>query len=213
MSLVTTSKLGEPVLCTITWQTALDDRVCPICNGLLGVKWEHYDIFEPLLIHSTFGPVWDLDANRSLVHSDRGNCRCFLIIETEINEKDIILSLSEQLRVFKMTATPTDLQELRANIRSLNQDMGALHWQILEINMVIGRFTTLAKRAGMPPEVQEALDILNRLRVMIWSTIYAFRMMAAAQMGAGPLGWALAGAALVGTALTFVDLSTEASSR
>jgi len=170
-----------------------------------GIDIADLDIFEVAGV----GPVWDLNSDTSLTHP---NCRCSLVIEPEITEQTIlrpIMALGEQTSLSQIRGT--DLQSLRMNLRELNRDMGDLHWQILSLHMVIGRYTSVARRAGLPPEIDRALNTINRLQVLIWQTIYALRLLAAAQMGAGPIGWILAGSAALMAGMTVVDIGTEAT--
>ena len=60
---------------------ALSDA-CPKCQALNGREYRGQDLFQPVLEDPEFGPVWDLEANESLVHP---NCRCHLMVNVSVN--------------------------------------------------------------------------------------------------------------------------------
>lgn len=67
----------------LTWHTAHDERVCPICQALDGYTWtfdasrgQHLD---KNLVHPKFGVVWTLDSGSKAHGHARFNCRCTLI--------------------------------------------------------------------------------------------------------------------------------------
>lgn len=62
---------------TFHWITMHVDA-CPKCQALRGRTWTGQDLFQSQLIDSQFGPVWDLDQDKTLAHP---NCRCKLEVE------------------------------------------------------------------------------------------------------------------------------------
>jgi hypothetical protein len=72
-----------------------DDRVCPVCREIDGYTWTFevgIDTLNGRLEHPSHGVVWDL-ASGSQAHGHKGNCRCSLT--HEINVQDLIAKVEE----------------------------------------------------------------------------------------------------------------------
>jgi len=65
------------------WHSFVDARSCSKCVALNGREYRGQDLFASVLVDAEFGPVWDLDADRSLMHGASGTCRCFLEVLVE----------------------------------------------------------------------------------------------------------------------------------
>jgi len=65
------------------WHSFVDARSCPKCVALDGREYHDQDLFAPVLVDPEFGPVWDLNQDRSLMHGASGTCRCFLEVIVE----------------------------------------------------------------------------------------------------------------------------------
>jgi len=65
------------------WHSFVDARSCSKCVALNGREYRGQDLFASVLVDAEFGPVWDLDADRSLMHGASGTCRCFLEVFLE----------------------------------------------------------------------------------------------------------------------------------
>jgi hypothetical protein len=62
---------------TLTWHTAADERVCPICGPLDGHYWEITEMPDTLSANGQV--VWDTIADEPRTHGrDIYNCRCWL---------------------------------------------------------------------------------------------------------------------------------------
>ena len=70
--------IEEPVLVVLTWITAEDERVCPICLPLHGLKWEIND--SNMLI-----PGSEYDGG-----STHLRCRCRLVL-VDLDESELML--------------------------------------------------------------------------------------------------------------------------
>jgi len=66
-----------------TWISYIDAKSCRYCVALNGREYHGQDLFAPVLVDPEFGPIWDLDANRSLMHGGSGTCRCMLVVRVE----------------------------------------------------------------------------------------------------------------------------------
>ena len=82
------------------WHSFMDARACLKCVALNGREYRDQDIFAPVLVDPQFGPIWDLDANRSLMHGGSGTCRCTLEVQTffDWNKLPSIQDLKSGLR-------------------------------------------------------------------------------------------------------------------
>ena len=80
----------------ITWITAEDDRVCPICQSLDRWTWTFTDEMPNELIHPAVGRggvVWDLVADESRAHGNQSyHCRCRLGFD--IDDADVMRELA-----------------------------------------------------------------------------------------------------------------------
>ena len=65
------------------WHSTIDAKSCLKCRNLDGREYRDQDLFGPVLIDRDYGPVWDLEADRSLMHGGSGTCRCGLEVALE----------------------------------------------------------------------------------------------------------------------------------
>lgn len=65
------------------WHSYVDARSCPKCVALNGREYHGQDLFASVLVDPEFGPIWDLEADRSLMHGGSGTCRCGLEVQVE----------------------------------------------------------------------------------------------------------------------------------
>jgi len=85
----------------ITWNTALDDRVCPICRPLHGRRWE-FDSTKDARPHQLVArqqTVWDCDVDEPRTHGTKPwNCRCRLSFTWDLSDvRTYIKTLTEQV--------------------------------------------------------------------------------------------------------------------
>jgi len=85
----------------ITWQAIMDDRTCPICNGLNGYQWiiDANQPFPQVLTHPQFGVVWSPEG--STTHKHRQKCRCSLGVNIEIS--DLVAKVADLLNLVAMS--------------------------------------------------------------------------------------------------------------
>lgn len=78
--------MSETVKCVFVWHSPMDARTCRKCALLNGRVYHDQDVFGHVLVDSEFGEIWDLDANRSLMHGGVGTCRCRLeVVEIDVD--------------------------------------------------------------------------------------------------------------------------------
>ncbi len=77
---------------TLTWHTAGDDRVCPVCQALDGYTWIFDTSTGPHmtedLSHPSFGKVWNVNNGSSAHTHAPSSCRCH--IEHEFDLSDLV---------------------------------------------------------------------------------------------------------------------------
>jgi len=94
--------LTEPVFRYVFRWWTLGSNPCPKCQALNGREYHGQDLFAPVLVDPEFGPIWDLNADHSLMHGGSGkNCNCFLEVQVEIDEEEFTKHLRELLGEFK----------------------------------------------------------------------------------------------------------------
>lgn len=75
--------LSEVVTYTFVWHIQPD--ACPKCRALNGIVARDQDLFASVLIGPYGSSIWDLDADRSLMHGGVGTCRCGLEVIAEVD--------------------------------------------------------------------------------------------------------------------------------
>lgn len=75
--------MSELVKCVFIWHSPMDSRTCQKCAALNGRVYHDQDVDVSVLIDPEFGPIWDLNTNRSLMHGASGTCRCWLEVRVE----------------------------------------------------------------------------------------------------------------------------------
>jgi hypothetical protein len=80
----------------ITWNSQFDGRVCGKCLLLSDYKWTFKETLPSVLVHPTFGVVWDLTVDESRAHGlSSYNCRCFLTYE--FDDSDVTQLLNDTI--------------------------------------------------------------------------------------------------------------------
>jgi len=179
----------EGIPCTFTWHTA--GCPCPRCAALDGRIWIGRDIEAAFLVDEVEGAVWNLDDNTSFMHP---NCKCSIEVQPEIDEERIAAEVNE---VFYTTglvkmAQRTDIQNLRLMIRESRSELGAFRYELMEVNILLGRFAHIARDLGLPPEISGGIQKLERLVMLTTQMIYFMGLLQKVMYGSmGPVGWAL----------------------
>lgn len=74
----------------LTWRTAHDERVCPICQALEGYTWifdtSQGDHLGNELVHPQFSVVWNLSSGSRAHGHVRFNCRCTIIPSFDMSD-------------------------------------------------------------------------------------------------------------------------------
>jgi hypothetical protein len=86
------------------WHSYVDAHSCRKCVALNGREYRDQDLFAPVLVDPEFGPIWDLNQDRSLMHGGVGTCRCFLEVQvesfdlTQLENYDQVMNHIERMR-------------------------------------------------------------------------------------------------------------------
>jgi uncharacterized protein YaaW (UPF0174 family) len=80
--------------------------------------------------------------------------------------------------------------------------------EIRRLETLLYRSLALAKRLGLPENINQAISQIQRLTMVIRMLHTAI---IALQAASGPIGWALAGVGIASAGLTIIDMSYEAS--
>jgi hypothetical protein len=183
----------------VTWHSLTD--ACPKCRELDGEVWTSSK-FEGTLIHPNFGAVYDLDADVSLTHP---NCRCYLEIDPYVNleETEIFKSLEPIFAEVKMEL-PSNIQEATAQVDKLRANFGQCRGELREVEYILYRTVSLINRLGLPPEVDQAIQKLERLIMIIrmLHTTFALLELTTAE---GQVLAAISGVGLAVSALTLAQ--------
>jgi len=188
------------------WHTAMDERTCTKCMQLEGQTWTFPELKGPL-VDPRFGPVYDLDNDAPLTHP---NCRCFLEVRpiVELEKSDVFQSLNQMFQEVGMDM-PSNIQEATEQIDKLRANFGQCRGELREVEYILYRTTSLMSRLGLPPEVDYAIQKLERLIMitrMVHSAIALFEM-------STPEGWILSIISGIGAVLSATGLIVEMNSR
>jgi hypothetical protein len=119
-----------------TWNTAADDRVCPICNALDGYQWTHQigkDLLSDALFHPVYGIVWSLSQGsnahdhtfgKNYGSGNTNNCRC--TIEHKIIAEDILAKCVYLKETLEEITQETEISDTRqgSSRRTTFEDIG-----------------------------------------------------------------------------------------
>ena len=80
------------------WHSLSD--ACLKCQNLNGREWTDQSIFQEMLWDPIWGELWDLWADKSMMHGMSGTCRCQLEVrvELQLEEWKEYVDLCELLR-------------------------------------------------------------------------------------------------------------------
>jgi len=191
------SEVLEGVTFIVTWISIPDQRRCKICEVLHGYQWTFENALPPLIQHSQFGIVWNVELDTSMAHEftvPSIHCRCTLDVEIDVNpdklEIDELVSVAEAREL---------LQGLKTEIKTLKMD----YHTVIEMETLLNRTLTILERSTGSKEIKEAINNIQRLITIMrlaQVSIHTF------QVATGPIGWALAISGLVLTAVNTATL-------
>ena len=179
-----------------TWRTSRDDRVCQWCDPLDG-EVMIFDLFSSVLISDIGGPVWDLDADRSLLHGASGTCRCSLEVEVEVdweqmaefrelqeNLGKVNVNISWVKERFRLSST---IAEARNQMQGFLSGMTQLNKATRETNRELTIYLALGRRIG-DENITRLITLFQQGRITAEMFTKALITLTAAS---GPWGWLL----------------------
>lgn len=192
----------DAVTYEFTWHTVQDDRVCLQCGRLSDEVWMGQSL-KGVLVHPDFGAVYDLDADISLTHP---NCRCYLEVNPYVNleETEVYKSLEPIFAEVKMEL-PSNIQEATAQVDKLRANFGQCRGELREVEYILYRTVSVINRLGLPPEVDQAIQKLERLIMIIRMLHTTFALLELTT----PEGQVLAAISGVGLAVSALTLAQD----
>jgi len=189
------SELEQLATYIFTWRTSRDVKVCQWCDPLDG-QTIFYDLFSDVLVSDLAGPVWDLNADRSLMHGASGTCRCTLEVAVELDWSQIqelheLQDLLQQQGIhFPLTKEVFILSpviaEARNQMRGLFAEMKEGLPVVTELNQLLTTYVSLVRRVGLPPEVMELVARAQQARIAVQTLHRSIMLLYTAS---GPIGW------------------------
>jgi hypothetical protein len=181
---------------TITWHTADDDRVCPICLPLDEYTWTYdteRDAFPTYLHHPQLGIiVWDVQADEPRPHGHhRLNCRCTL----EVTFKSVAprrhgMSLSTSLaEARQLYALLGDIERQLDTTKAKSRDTELVFRDLYNVMQDV---FALLRHAGLPEDQARALAFIQRMITSFYSLYVAANTFNIAMSGT-PAGLIMAG--------------------
>jgi len=174
-----------------------------------------FDLFSDILISDTYGPVWDLDADRSLLHGASGTCRCVLEVEVEVDWeqmaefrelREILNKFNIDVRWikerFKLSST---IAEARSQMQGFFADLQQLTPEMAETNRLITMYVALTRQLGLPPPIMELIAKAQQARITIQMLQRSIMLFYAST---GPVGWAIGLGGVAVGALMLSDMMT-----
>ena len=214
--MMATTDVDDAITYVFRWRTSRDEGVCSICGALDG-QIIYYNLFAPILVSDTHGPVWDLDRDHSLAHGyHRYNCRCNLEVEVEVdwNRIGAFQELRETLNaqgihfrlnveVFRLSGS---ISAMRQKMEGFKGTLRNVRNETKETNNELSIYLALARRSG-DENINRLISLFQRGRISAEMLIRSLQTLYAAT---GPWGWALgAGQFLLSAFMFSQTLGTE----
>jgi hypothetical protein len=214
------ASVDDALTYVFTWRTSHDERVCPICAPLDG-QVIFYNLFAPILVSDTHGPVWDLDGDHSLAHGVRTfNCRCTLDVDVDVDWGKIreFQELRENLAkqdiniewVKERFKLSSQISEARNQMERFYSGVTRLKTATHETNRELTIYLALGRRIG-DERITRLITLFQQGRITAEMLIRALTTLTAAS---GPWGWALGlgQAALAGLMISDIIIREDVGS-
>jgi len=207
-----TTDVDDAITYVFRWRSSHDVKVCPKCNSLDG-HIIYYNLFAPVLVSDTHGPVWDLDRDHSLAHGYyQYNCRCILDVEVacdwskipwfvelqkNLGKQGITIELFEER--FKLSNV---ISEARNQMQRFSGTLTKLNDTTRETNQSLTLYLALGRRIG-DENITRLITLFQTGRITAEMLIQSLRALTVA---AGPWGWLLAAGQVTLSALMLADI-------
>jgi hypothetical protein len=194
-----------------TWHTNWLEP-CRKCQGLNGKTFDGTSVYEGALYDPIWGDVWDITTDTSMAHP---NCKCFLEVtyeatieellhpskvttfirdgETVTTARDIATGRFTSLNPFQEFGIMTsNIKEMKEDIKSFEKDLARADSRISNTRMELMTYMQLLQRMGLPPQVEKAISVMVKARMVSEQATRAFYALQAATLTGGPAAWAFA---------------------
>jgi len=199
---------------TFVWHTLPDERSCEVCRALDGKTWTDQNLFANVLYDSIWGNVWDLENDMPLTHGGEGtNCRCNLEVQYNSSLEEL-LGLEKDTQLWgEFRVLTSNVKEMREDIRQFEVDLKRAENRIDSTRAQLITYMLLLRKMHLPPEVEKAINIMVRARMVSEQASRAMNLLMAATLAGGPVAWAFAlasmGIAVIGSADIAMDLGSQ----
>lgn len=103
------------------------------------------------------------------------------------------------------------IEETRRQIRDARQEFVDATGVQREYLVIMQRTTAYARYLGLPPNVMEQINLMERAIRLGGELQRTYIMLQAAQAGAGPIGWIMLGLSVASVAITASQFLMESS--
>ncbi len=89
--------------------------------------------------------------------------------------------------------------DLEVNVSDAEKDLAT-------VNSLLTTYVALANRAGLPPDVNRMIRLLQQARLVIEMTIRSIQLLMVAEAASGPTGWLVAAGSMGIALFAYTDL-------
>ncbi|MCK4481690.1 hypothetical protein KAU55_00575 [Candidatus Bathyarchaeota archaeon] len=100
----------------------------------------------------------------------------------------------------------SSIRETREEVKRLRREMESLERQLGSTRNVLNSTLLLMRKMNLPPDLNRAMSLFVRGRMVAEQFIRTLQLLAAAQAASGPMGWAVAGLTMGVTLFAYSDL-------
>jgi hypothetical protein len=176
-----------------------------ICSRLDGQVFTTQSLYQNILYDPIWGDLWDLENDVPLTHP---NCKCHLEVIYDSTLEELLKIEPDGYEDFKIMTS--NIKEMKADVEDFERSLDRANNKIENTRAQLITYLILLQKAGLPPEVDKAINIIVRARMTAEQATRALYLLMAAS---GPEGWlmALASASVaaigaVGTASATQDM-------
>ena len=103
----------------------------------------------------------------------------------------------------------SNIREIRQEIREFERDLARLDRQLNNTRLMLSQSILLLRRMNLPPDVNRAISIMVRARLIAEQYATSLQLLQAAYLAGGPMAWAFAAVSLGIATLSAVDLAMD----
>lgn len=103
----------------------------------------------------------------------------------------------------------SNVREMREEIRQFEVDLNRLENRLDNTRLAMIQFMLLLRRMNLPPDVERAISIMIRARMVTEQWVRGLELAQAAYLAGGPLGWGILALTLGIAVVTTTDLAMD----